>query len=152
MDSAEPSTNGLSATNLYKLSSILGDDELSAYARKICAAFSTEILQHPFLFSSMLPAVVASNVGMRSVVLVGLKTGNPDVEGHLERLKARLLTNTSVVAIEGAPDSNTWLRSRNGLLDTMARDGRPRVQICEGGKCLEALDMKDIEQALAELG
>ncbi|KAH0565052.1 hypothetical protein GP486_001562 [Trichoglossum hirsutum] len=152
MDSSEPSTNGLSATNLYKLSSILGDDQLSAYARKTCAAFSTEILQHPFLFSSMLPAVVASNLGMRSVVLIGLKTGNPDVEGHLGKLKARLLTNTSVVAIEGTPDGNKWLRSRNSLLDTMAMDGRPRVQICEGGKCLEALDMKDIEQVLAELG
>ncbi|KAH0542613.1 hypothetical protein FGG08_003021 [Glutinoglossum americanum] len=152
MDSAEPSTNGLSATNLYKLSSILGDDEFSTYARKTCAAFSTEILQHPFLFSSMLPAVVASNLGMRSVVLVGLNSGNPDVARHLEKLKTRLLTNTTVVAIEGASDSNKWLRSRNGLLDTMAKDGRPRVQICEGGKCLEALDMKDIEQALAELG
>ena len=152
MDSAEPSTNGLSATNLFKLSNILADDEFSNYARKTCAAFSTEILQHPFLFSSMLPAVVASNLGMRSVVLVGLKSGNPDIEGHLRRLKGRLLTNTTVVAIDGDADSNMWLRSRNSMLDVMAKDGRPRVQICEGGKCLEALDMKDIEQALAELG
>ena len=152
MDSAEPSTNGLSANNLYKLSSILGDDELSTYARKTCAAFSTEILQHPFLFSSMLPAVVASNLGMRSIVLVGLRSGNPDVKRHLEKLKGKLLANASVVAIEGDSDGDMWLRSRNSLLDATAKDGNPRVQICEGGKCLEALDMKDIEQALAELG
>ena len=71
MDSAEPSTNGISAQNLYRLSSFLNDADYAQYGRKTCLAFDAEVMQHPFLFTSMLTAVVAGQLGVRSMVVVG---------------------------------------------------------------------------------
>ncbi|CAZ83849.1 unnamed protein product, partial [Tuber melanosporum] len=157
LDSQEPSTNGVSANNLFRLGTLLGDPKLEEYAQQTCSAFSTELLQHPFLFSSLMPAIVASNLGMRSVVLAG-DPKDPTIEKHLKRLRSKLLTNTTLVQLDPARgDSLDWLLSRNKLhkelLNVAAKgSGKPVVQVCEGTKCLDAFDMGDIESVLEELG
>ncbi|RPA99950.1 hypothetical protein L873DRAFT_1681898 [Choiromyces venosus 120613-1] len=157
LDSQEPSTNGVSANNLFRLGTLLGDSKLEEYAQQTCSAFSTELLQHPFLFSSFMPAIVASNLGMRSVVLAG-GPEDPTVEKHLKRLRSKLLTNTTLVQLDPAKkDSLEWLLNRNDLhkelLKVATKDsGKPVVQVCEGTKCLDAFDTGDIESVLEELG
>ena len=47
MDNAEPSANTLSASNLFRLSSLLEDEEYAALARKTVMAFEAEIEQWP---------------------------------------------------------------------------------------------------------
>ncbi|PUU80950.1 Six-hairpin glycosidase-like protein [Tuber borchii] len=157
LDSQEPSTNGVSANNLFRLGTLLGDSKLEEYAQQTCSAFSTELLQHPFLFSSLMPAIVASNLGMRSVVLAG-DPKDPTIEKHLKRLRSKLLTNTTLVQLDPARrDSLEWLLNRNDLHKELLKvatkdDGKPVVQVCEGTKCLDAFYMGDIESVLEELG
>ena len=71
MDNAEPSANGISAQNLCRLSGMLEDDSYGERARQTWLAFEPELMEHPFLFTSTLPAIVVDALGLRSVVLVG---------------------------------------------------------------------------------
>lgn len=157
LDSQEPSTNGTSANNLFRLATILGDPKLEKYAHLTCSAFSTELLQHPFLFSSLMPSIVASNLGMRSVVLAG-SPEDPTIAMHLRKLRTKLLTNTTLVQLDPAKkESFEWLLNRNTLYKELLmmatkEGGKPVVQVCEGAKCLDAFDMSDIESVLEELG
>jgi uncharacterized protein YyaL (SSP411 family) len=70
-DNAEPSANGVSAQNLFRLASMLGDAGYAEHAKRTCLAFAPEMQQHAFVFTSMLPAVVAGGAGMKSLVLAG---------------------------------------------------------------------------------
>ncbi|OAF58610.1 hypothetical protein VC83_04954 [Pseudogymnoascus destructans] len=79
MDASEPSTNGVSASNLFRLASLLGDDKYEALAKETVGAFEAEIMQYPWLFGSFMPSVVAGLTGVRGVVRVGAK--EPLVEG-----------------------------------------------------------------------
>ena len=142
MDSAEPSTNGISAQNLYRLSSMLEDEEYESYARQTCQAFEAEIMQHPFLFSSLLPAVVAGALGMKSVVAVGEAD---EVEEAVRKMKAKLGGLSTVTRWK----PGGWLEQRNRLVGSL-KGARPRLVVCEGGVCREegGLDMKELERAV----
>ncbi|KFZ16577.1 hypothetical protein V502_05018, partial [Pseudogymnoascus sp. VKM F-4520 (FW-2644)] len=77
MDASEPSTNGVSASNLYRLASLLGDAKYEALAKETVGAFEAEIMQYPWLFGSFMPSVVAGVTGVRGIVRVG--AGEPVV-------------------------------------------------------------------------
>ncbi|KAI9840921.1 MAG: hypothetical protein M1838_003858 [Thelocarpon superellum] len=145
MDSAEPSTNGISAQNLYRLSSFLHDAEYAEYGRKTCLAFDAEVMQHPFLFTSMLPAVVAGQLGVRSIVAVG---EGDEVSEVIRRMRATVGDLGTLVRWR----KGGWLAKRNRLLGALKGD-RARVMICEGGQCTEAsgLNMKELREALGSV-
>jgi uncharacterized protein YyaL (SSP411 family) len=71
MDSAEPSTNGVSATNLFRLATLLEDDNYEKIARGTLSAFEAEIMQYPWLFASFMPGIVAAATGVKGIVRVG---------------------------------------------------------------------------------
>ena len=86
MDGAEPSTNGVSANNLYRLASLLADDEYVNAAQATTSAFEPEAGQHPFLFPSLLGAAVAGRLGTRSCVIIGnggKGHGGPEIMKHI---------------------------------------------------------------------
>lgn len=143
MDNAEPSTNGISAANLFRLSSYLEDAAYATLATQTLSAFNAEMLQHPFLFSSMLASVVAARVGMRSIVLTGTTA---ESQQAVKTMRARVRPNTTVVRL-GDGAKWAWLRERNELLKSMDPQ-TARCQICEGGACREVLDMAEVESAL----
>lgn len=104
-----------------------------------------------------MPSIVASNLGMRSVVLVG-SPEDPTIAMHLRKLRSKLLTNTTLVQLDPAKkESFEWLLNKNPLYRELLKmatkeGGKPVVQVCEGTKCLNAFDMSDIESVLEELG
>ncbi|KZF20633.1 hypothetical protein L228DRAFT_222736 [Xylona heveae TC161] len=170
MDSAEPSTNGISALNLHRLGSLLNDERYATFAQQTTQAFEPEIMQHPFLFSSMLSAVVASNLGMRSIVLTGGVDGLPrdqqpaNIRAALEKFRTSIGPTTTVARIANTATATTpktttsssssssliqssWLVKRNSLLASLDSTVA-RVQICEAGVCKEELDMDDLQAAL----
>ncbi|KAF4632240.1 hypothetical protein G7Y89_g5885 [Cudoniella acicularis] len=131
MDASEPSTNGVSASNLHRLSSLLHDTSYSQKAAETVAGFESEMMQYPWLFASFMPSIVAGHLGMKGVVVSG--------EG---------IADTKIKAFEKAPrgplgtfarmdSSNEWLRERNSLLKDFGLDGQPKVLICEKGTCRE---------------
>ena len=151
MDNAEPSPNGISVQNLYRLSSILNDESYAEYARKTCQAFGPELMQHPFLFSSMMPAVIAGALvgGVQSVVIAGQ---GKEVEEAVNEIRGRVRGLETLVRLIPPGDDDTtttaegstWLRARNKLLREMRAD-KPSVMVCEGGVCREELDVGNMD-------
>jgi uncharacterized protein YyaL (SSP411 family) len=88
MDASEPSINGLSALNLLKLSKYLVDATYETKATETLAAFSTEILQHPYLYTTFLEAIVGVRVGIpETVVTDESKPENDSVRGVSMKVK-----------------------------------------------------------------
>ena len=126
MDAAEPSSNNISARNLYRLSSMLEDPSYFKFAGDVVHAFEAEVEQFPHTFPGMLGSVVMGRLGLKAIVL----TGN-SVE-VLKELRLQVAPNRTVVAIGGG--KGEWLKQRNELLREMdgEKDG---VMVCEGGAC-----------------
>lgn len=63
MDTAQPSTNAISSSNLFRLGFILGDSTYIKLARETINAFEVEALQYPWLFIGLLGGVVTARLG-----------------------------------------------------------------------------------------
>jgi uncharacterized protein YyaL (SSP411 family) len=123
-DNAIPSPNGIIATNLLLLSSYLDEPSYKAIAKKTIDAFAIEIIQHPFLFVSMLSAVVLEAVGVKSVVATG--------EAKVDQYSGFGRTVVRLNDKQGCE----WLRGRNSVLRELKTDGEQgRVLNCEAGTC-----------------
>ena len=131
MDAAEPSSNNISARNLYRLSSMLEDASYFKKAQETIEAFEAEVEQFPYTFSGMLGSVVIGRLGLKGVVLTG---GNDKV---VKRLKQTVRPNSTVVAL--GQGKGPWLRERNDLLKhiDVEKDG---ILVCEGGACREGIE------------
>jgi uncharacterized protein YyaL (SSP411 family) len=151
MDTSEPSTNGISASNLYRLSSFLCDETYAKKAKETVTGFESEMLQYPWLFASFMPSIVAGHLGVQSVVLSG--SSDAEAQEFADRPRGGLRT---LVRLD---DSASWLRERNPLLKDFGRNGKTRILICENGVCRDetaaaselpkqALDLDDIGAAL----
>jgi uncharacterized protein YyaL (SSP411 family) len=134
MDSAEPSTNGFSARNLFRLASILDDSSYGDRARRALHAFEAEVMQYPYLFVGMLDSVVTERVGVKGVVVTGASDA---VEKELKTLRVTPGTVRTVVRL-GVGTKDEWLRGRSELLKAMNPE-KPGVQVCENGVCREIL-------------
>lgn len=161
MDTSEPSTNGTSASNLYRLSSLLNDSGYEVKARQTIACFESEILQYPWLFASFMPGIVAGRLGVRGRVVFEGEGGEEGGVGGAGRPEggevgvgngegtAPMRGNEWVRMYERSPRGSLgtfarlsgeggWLRGRNSLLkDFGGKEGRSRVLVCEGGVCRE---------------
>jgi len=129
MDSSEPSTNGTSASNLYRLSSVLNDDSYAQKAKETAAGFESEMMQYPWLFASFMPSVVAGHLGLRGVVVSA--GGDSKIQDFEKQPRGGLGTFARV------DEKTSWLRERNSLLKDFGKDGKTRILICEGGACRE---------------
>lgn len=67
MDKAHPSTNAVSASNLFRLGTLLNTEAYVLQARETVNAFEAEILQYPWLFVSLLMGVVTARLGVKRV-------------------------------------------------------------------------------------
>ncbi|KAB5528924.1 hypothetical protein GE09DRAFT_1148923 [Coniochaeta sp. 2T2.1] len=112
MDTAQPSTNGVSASNLFRLAALLNDRSYSARARETVNAFEVEILQYPWLFVGLLGAVVSARLGVRGgVVVISPGEETEEEEEVLPRADAR-----AVLRVKTGGDGGGWLLKRNEAL------------------------------------
>lgn len=108
MDTSEPSTNGVSASNLYRLSSLLGDDiedldpdaktkkGYAERAKETIEAFEAEILQYPWGFGSFMPGVVAGRLGVRGrMIISSAPEANPEGESAQSTPSTSSATNNT---------------------------------------------------------
>lgn len=115
-------------------------------------AFDGEMVEHPFLFGTLLGSLAAARLGVREVTVTGEISGegtpNIDVEQAVRILRSRLKPNTTVTRIGGGSKSD-WLVKRNPLLAHM--DPKKQVvQICDGGACREVQALSEVERAVTE--
>lgn len=164
-ESAVPSTNGVIARNLLRLSSLLEEDSYSVLARQTCHSFAVEILQHPFLFVGLLDAIVGLETGTRNVTGVlstatSRSTTEPEPSAEVpasardvlvQKLRAEtglLLStssNTTAALVDVRPshlgdsagNQSFWLRTRNPLFkDLKAGDpAKNYLLVCGEGRC-----------------
>ncbi|KAH6868161.1 hypothetical protein BKA58DRAFT_316939 [Alternaria rosae] len=135
MDNAEPGTNGVSAQNLDRLGALLEDEEYTKKARDTASAFEAEIMQHPFLFPSMMDAVVVGKLGIRHSVITG---EGQRVDEWLQRYRERPAGLGTVSRV--GKGMGEWLSKRNALVKSMDKASEG-VMVCEGGACRDALSM-----------
>ena len=131
MDASEPSSNNISARNLYRLSSMLDDAAYFKLAGETVQAFEAEVEQFPHTFPGMLSSVVMGRLGLKGVVV----TGNS--EEILTKLRQQVAPNRTIVTIGGG--KGDWLKQRNGLLNAMNGE-RNGVMVCEGSACREGTE------------
>lgn len=79
MDKSQPSTNAVSASNLFRLGALLDDDRYTLQAKATINAFEAEVLQHPWLYNSLLTGVVNHRLGVKKY------PASPDDEDALMR-------------------------------------------------------------------
>lgn len=145
MDNAEPSTNGISASNLNRLSSLLNDDSYTTLAKSTVQAFEAEMMQHPFLFVTLLDSVVVGRLGVKGIVITG---EGPEVEDAIRKIRTGAEGNRFRTVVRlGGGSKGEWIWKRNSLLQGMKLDRRG-VMVCEGGVCKETLEVKDVDRAL----
>jgi uncharacterized protein YyaL (SSP411 family) len=157
-DAATPSTNGVIAQNLLRLTSLLEDESYKTLAQQTCNTFAVEILQHPFLFVNLLDVVVGLEVGVKTVTGVvgrsdedaeasaaGASTVIPTRAKVISRMReeAGPAASTSaailsLVEVVGPEEGKTaWLRKRNHLLKDIL-PGKNMLLVCEAGSCKTA--------------
>ncbi|TLS21644.1 uncharacterized protein PpBr36_09486 [Pyricularia pennisetigena] len=99
MDTSQPSTNAVSASNLFRLALILNNLESSTngtktarqydydtLARETIKAFEVEMLQYPFLFTGLLISVVSARLGGQATFAdVGQGLGVEDASNIIAR-------------------------------------------------------------------
>lgn len=83
MDTAQPSTNAVSTSNLFRLGFILGDTHYTKLARETINAFEVEALQYPWLFIGLLSGVVTARLG--GIVWATKSTGSGGDEAALSK-------------------------------------------------------------------
>lgn len=95
------------------------------------------MMQYPQLFSSFMPAVVASKLGVRGRITI-----LPDAMDKEDRSTIEPSKGLASVVVLKDDQKNSWLRKRNDLLADLpkTKDGRPRTFICQGGVCKESVD------------
>ena len=126
MDNAEPSSNNISAHNLYRLNALFEDASYFKLAGETVQAFEAEVEQFPYCFAGMMGSVVMGRLGLKAVVL----TGNS--EEAVKRLRQQVRPNAVVSSL--GKGRGKWLRERNSLLKGM--DGEKEgIMVCEGGVC-----------------
>lgn len=128
MDAAEPSSNNISARNLYRLSALLDDESYFKLAGETVQAFEAEVEQFPYCFAGMMGSVVMARLHLKAIVLTG------DSAEALKGLRQQTRPNAVVSALGGG--RGKWLRERNVILKDIngEKDG---VMVCEGGACRE---------------
>lgn len=110
IDTWQPSANGVSVSNLFRLGEILQDDEFKGLAHETIQAFEVEMLQHPWLFPTLLSGVVTARLGGEQVV------AKKPQHGHVEPGVAKFFTSPraglrSLVYVTDRGDS--WVETRN---------------------------------------
>lgn len=137
MDASEPSTNGTSSSNLYRLSSMLDDESYAKKANETVKSFESEMLQYPWLFPSFMPAVVASHLGVKSVIIhevAGDNLGERRVQEFEKTPRGGLGT---LARLNASGENGKWLRERNPLLKSLEKNSKTKILVCENGVCKE---------------
>ncbi|OAA60248.1 DUF255 domain containing protein [Niveomyces insectorum RCEF 264] len=136
MDTTLPATNGVAASNLFRLGSLLGDAAYAHLARETIHAFEVEMAQHAWLFPSLLAQLVTAHLGGRQLVSLAASpsASDPVVSEYFRRPRAGLRTLAFVApqdATATAEDGlSSWLQTRNPGLVAFGKEER---DIKDGG-------------------
>ncbi|EEY16176.1 spermatogenesis-associated protein [Verticillium alfalfae VaMs.102] len=134
MDTAFPSNNAVSVSNLFRLGVALATETYTALARETLNAFEAEILQYPWLFPGLLSGVVSSRLGGRTYIVVRDPSGADDetVRKVFIKLYGEARGGLRNLIIVKGPDD--LVVRRNPALAELVATGKPGAYVVEEGK------------------
>ena len=151
MDKSQPSTNAVSASNLFRIGTLLGHAQYIHLAKGTINAFESEILQYPWLFVSLLTGVVAAKLGVKNVVLSA-----SDKEGlRRYRTSPRAEARVLVLGTEQKSEAGQPLKSEaiagDGKAEESGREapvvtGPDRPQLTETTPSISAVDSRQTDE------
>ncbi|KAL2136560.1 hypothetical protein VTI74DRAFT_3105 [Chaetomium olivicolor] len=110
MDKSQPSTNAVSASNLFRLGTLLGENKYLLQAKETVNAFEAEILQYPWLFVSLLTSVVTARLGVKT-----LRVKSGEEEGALKAWYMSPRAEAGVVILERGGEGEKEGAEESGL-------------------------------------
>ncbi|KAK3331248.1 hypothetical protein B0H66DRAFT_93798 [Apodospora peruviana] len=135
MDKSQPSTNSVSATNLFRLGTLLDNKTYLSQAKETINAFEAEILQYPWLFVGLLSGVVTARLGVRAVRVAG----EGDEKGR-ERYYITPRAEASALLLDGdrqASSSGEAKVEKQETIDEAAKDTSSFLPLVEDLKIEE---------------
>ena len=118
MDTSIPSTNAVSASNLFRLGAALGDARYTKLAKETVNAFEIEMLQHHFLFVGLLTGVVSARLGGQYYFVHEDETTSASTQAFMAKYYATPRAEArTLVRVDGAK----WVLERNPALQTLAK-------------------------------
>ncbi|CAN6652062.1 hypothetical protein TRVA0_025S01684 [Trichomonascus vanleenenianus] len=134
-DSAEPSPNGVSATNLFRLFSMLGDMKYEIKAQGVLNCYGKDLAAQPFGYLSMMGPVLAELDGMGSLILVGDESkGGSEIN---ELIRSNPMPNITIVQLN--PQSIEFFKGlENTVYEGLFKqhgDGPLQAFLCKDRAC-----------------
>ena len=101
MDKSQPSTNAVSASNLFRLGTSLSKTEYIRLGEETISAFESEILQYPWLFVSLLTGVVSARLGVKTI---HVSSGEDE---ELRKYRTSPRAEATALILGGKPESSS---------------------------------------------
>jgi uncharacterized protein YyaL (SSP411 family) len=134
-DGAEPAASSVAALNLFRLSSLTGDDTLREQGRRTITAFRPRWEAAPHALPQLLCAFEAALEPPRHVVL----TGDPkaaEFQALAAAVHEKLGPRRTLIALDATPDARAAFALRSPWLAAMgAADRRATAYVCEEFVC-----------------
>ena len=140
MDTVEPSANAVSAVNLFRLASLLGDEKYANLARRTVSAFEAEIEQWPGSFPGLLTAVAWGTVDGRGIWLIGGEDDDGKGAVSEQDTEQDVIESKSATTQISKQESDTKPLTLGTVLfhlRTRANSGRTVLRIREGPSWLK---------------
>ncbi|KAF9875089.1 duf255 domain protein [Colletotrichum karsti] len=133
MDTALPSTNAVSVSNLFRLGIMLGDEAYTALGRESINAFEAEVLQYPWLFPGLLSGVVTARLGGATWVIIRKDGEEDDVMTQRLLQKIHLEARGGLRNILYLKSENDLLANRSPMLKELLLSAQPGAYRLEDG-------------------
>lgn len=133
MDTALPSTNAVSVSNLFRLGIMFNDEAYTILARESLNAFEAEVLQYPWLFPGLLSGVVTARLGGVTWVVVRGSDGADDDSTKKLIRKLNIEANGGLRNIVFLKSENDVLAKRSPVLKELVQTQKPGAYRLENG-------------------
>jgi hypothetical protein len=148
-DGAEPAASSTAAMNLFRLSSLTGDEGLRERGRRAIAAFRGRWEEAPHAMPQLLCAFESALEPPRHVVITG-DPGSPEFAALVSVVHERLGPRRALVALDAPGGARAWFSARSPWLAQLGEgDLRPTAYVCEEFACrAPARSVKELQNVL----
>jgi uncharacterized protein YyaL (SSP411 family) len=148
-DGAEPAASSTAAMNLFRLSSLTGDEALRERGRRTIASLRGRWEDAPQAMPQLLCAFESALEAPRHVVITG-DPQTPEFAALAAVVRGRLGPQRALVALDGSPGSRAWFSARSPWMAEMGANAPgPVAYVCEEYVCrAPARTVNDLRKAL----
>lgn len=145
-DASEPSANGISATNLLRLGSMLKKNEYKNRAIGILECYEKDLKVQPFGYCSMMEAVNMYDKGMKSVIIVA----GPDKDSQRFNNFDNMPHTVSTVVQVDSESIKFFKNDPDNFYTKLFESRKPGWTIfsCDDQACRPVTKLEDVEENL----